>query len=53
MKTYHTDQIRSIALLGDSGSGKTSLAEAMLFNGGVIERRGTIHEKYCIILPAD
>jgi len=45
MKTYHTDQIKSIALLGNSGSGKTSLAEAMLFNGGVIERRGTIDAK--------
>jgi len=45
MKTYQTDQIKSIALLGNSGSGKTSLAEAMLFNGGVIERRGTIDAK--------
>ena len=45
MKTYQTDQIKSIALLGNSGSGKTSLAEAMLFNGGVIERRGTIDGK--------
>jgi elongation factor G len=45
MKTYQTDQIKSIALIGNSGSGKTSLAEAMLFNGGVIERRGTIDGK--------
>jgi elongation factor G len=42
MKTYQADQIKNIALLGNSGSGKTILAEAMLFNGGVIERRGTI-----------
>jgi elongation factor G len=45
MKTYQADQIKSIALLGNSGSGKTVLAEAMLFNGGIIERRGTIEGK--------
>jgi len=45
MKTYQTDQIKSIVLLGNSGSGKTILGEAMLFNGGVIERRGTIEGK--------
>jgi elongation factor G len=45
MKTYQTDQIKNIALLGNSGSGKTILAEAMLFNGGIIERRGTIENK--------
>jgi len=42
MKTYQADQIKNISLLGNSGSGKTILAEAMLFNGGIIERRGTI-----------
>ncbi|MCU0472043.1 MAG: elongation factor G [Bacteroidales bacterium] len=45
MKTYQTDQIKNIALLGNSGSGKTILGEAMLFNGGVIERRGNIEGK--------
>jgi len=45
MKTYQTDQVKSIVLLGNSGSGKTILGEAMLFNGGVIERRGTIEGK--------
>lgn len=45
MKTYQADQIKSITLLGNSGSGKTILAEAMLFNGGIIERRGTIEGK--------
>ncbi len=45
MKTYQIDQIKNIALLGNSESGKTTLAEAMLFNGGVIERRGTIDGK--------
>ena len=45
MKTYQTDQIKNIVLLGNSGSGKTILGETMLFNGGVIERRGTIEGK--------
>jgi elongation factor G len=45
MKTYQTDQIKNITLLGNSGSGKTILGEAMLFNGGMIERRGTIEGK--------
>lgn len=45
MKTYTTDQIKTISLIGNSNSGKTTLAEAMLFNGGVIDRRGTVESK--------
>ncbi len=45
MKTYQTDHIRNIALLGNSGSGKTTMAESMLLNGGVIDRRGTVEAK--------
>ncbi len=45
MKTYQTDQVKNITLLGNSGSGKTSLAEAMLFEGGVIPRKGEIDQK--------
>ena len=45
MKTYSTNQIKNIALLGNAGSGKTTLAEAMLFEGGVIARRGDIDSK--------
>ncbi len=42
MKVYQTSEIRNIALLGSSGAGKTTLAEAMLFESGVIKRRGTV-----------
>ncbi len=45
MKTYSTDQIKNIALLGNSGAGKTTLVEAMLFEGGVIPRRGDVDHK--------
>ncbi len=42
MKVYKTSEIKNIALLGSKGSGKTTLAEAMLYECGVIKRRGTI-----------
>ena len=42
MKEYKTNEIKNIALLGSKGSGKTTLAEAMLFECGVIKRRGNI-----------
>ena len=45
MKVYKTEQIRNIALIGNAGSGKTTLAEAMLFEGGVINRRGEVTAK--------
>ena len=45
MKTYQTEQIRNIVLTGNSGSGKTTFAESMLFNGGVIARRGNVENK--------
>lgn len=45
MKVYKTNEIKNIALLGSKGSGKTTLAEAMLFECGVIKRRGTIEGK--------
>jgi elongation factor G len=45
MKTYSTKQIKNIALLGNAGSGKTTLAEAMIFEGGVIPRKGDVDHK--------
>ena len=45
MKVYKTNEIRNIALIGNAGSGKTTLAEAMLFECGLIKRRGSIDGK--------
>lgn len=40
MKEYGIEKIRNIALVGHSGSGKTSLAEAALFASGAVNRMG-------------
>ncbi|MGL4518644.1 MAG: elongation factor G [Phocaeicola sp.] len=45
MKVYQTNEIKNIALLGNDGSGKTTLTEALLFEGGIIKRRGRITAK--------
>lgn len=44
MKVFNTSNIRNIALLGHSGSGKTTFAECMLFEGGLIKRRGNTND---------
>ena len=44
MKSYTTDKIRNVVLIGASHSGKTMLSEAMLFEGKVIDRRGSVEE---------
>jgi elongation factor G len=41
---YNTDKLRNVVLLGHGSSGKTSLAEAMLFNTGAINRMGKVEE---------
>lgn len=45
MKVYQTQDIRDIAIIGGNRTGKTTLAEAMAFHGGVISRRGTVEDK--------
>ncbi|MDR2293362.1 MAG: elongation factor G [Prevotellaceae bacterium] len=45
MRVYQTEEIRNVVLLGSAGSGKTTLAEAMMFEGKVIDRRGTVEAK--------
>lgn len=45
MKVFQTSEIRNIALIGGSKSGKTTLGEAMLFEGGMISRRGSVEDK--------
>lgn len=44
MKEYATHQLRNIVLLGHGSSGKTSLAEAMLFTSGAINRMGRVED---------
>lgn len=45
MKVYQTNELRNIALLGGAKAGKTTMAEAMLFQGGLINRRGSVDDK--------
>ncbi len=45
MKVYQTSDIRNIVLIGGAKTGKTTLAEDMLFEGGVINRRGSVDDK--------
>ncbi len=42
MKVYKTNEIKNLSLLGSKGSGKTTLAESMLYECGVTKRRGTV-----------
>lgn len=42
MKTYETSKIRNVALIAHGGTGKTSLAEAMLFTSGAVNRLGKV-----------
>ncbi|NVO21291.1 MAG: elongation factor G [Bacteroidetes bacterium] len=45
MKVYKTNEVKNIALIGSAKSGKTTLAEAIMFEGGLINRRGSVEDK--------
>jgi len=55
MRVYQTNEIKNIALRGSAGSGKTTLAESMLFGAGIIKRRGTVEAKntVCDYFPVE
>jgi elongation factor G len=42
---FDTSHVKNIVLLGHAGSGKTSLAECMLFEAGLISRKGSVAEQ--------
>ncbi len=48
MKTYDEKHIKNIALVGGAKSGKTTLAETMLFEAGLIPRKGNAEDKNTI-----
>ncbi len=45
MKVYETKDIRNIALIGGAKSGKTTMAESMLFEGKAINRKGSVEDQ--------
>jgi elongation factor G len=48
MKAYDEKHIKNIVLIGGAKCGKTTLAETMLFEAGLIKRRGTVEDKNTI-----
>ncbi len=45
MPEFDTSHVKNIVLLGHAGAGKTTLAECMLFEAGLINRRGSVQER--------
>lgn len=54
-KVYLASEIKNVAMLGGSGSGKTTLMESMLFESGLIKRRGSIESQstVCDYFPVE
>ena len=44
MTIYKSDKLRNVVFLGHGGAGKTSLAEAMLFDTGAVNRQGRVDD---------
>ncbi|MFQ5929747.1 MAG: GTP-binding protein, partial [Acidobacteriota bacterium] len=44
MKVFNSENIRNIALVGHGDSGKTSLASALLYSAGAVNRLGSVEE---------
>lgn len=42
MKVYQSNEIKNISLLGSSGTGKTTLVESILYESGIIKRKGSV-----------
>ena len=53
MKVYDDKHIKNVVLVGAPKSSKTTLSEAMLFEAGLINRRGTVEEEHRLRLPRD
>lgn len=54
-KIYQANEIKNVAMLGGSGSGKTTMMESMLFESGIIKRRGSIEAQstVCDYFPVE
>ena len=53
MAVFKPEQYRNIALVGHTGSGKTSLAEALLYQAGATNRLGSVQDKTSILDHAE